>query len=267
MIGALIIKALEELNICREVIVCHAIICSYTTTLDSGGSYDDCDRVLELIMIANWTTWWNYRAVAYVFVRVTRICAVPNNCFLDITHTSRCYVTSVSCYPKPHKMTSVPVYWTPLIPASVSWVWTRLIPPFTTVSCVCTPLIPPFFTVSCFCTPLIYPFIIVFCDRSHCSLHSSLCLVTARHLSLHYDSMLLLHATRHIRLYLSDLHAQGFGDTRIRWVSRVLPICIIIPCCFSWYTYVHISNRLSTILKKRKTLWTQALELQMQQLR
>jgi len=53
VIGALIIKTLEELNNCREVILCYAIICSYTTTLDSGGTEIGGDRVLELIMMAN----------------------------------------------------------------------------------------------------------------------------------------------------------------------------------------------------------------------
>jgi hypothetical protein len=55
--GALVIKTLEELNNCREVILCCAIIGSYTTTLDSGGTDNDCDRVLELIMMVNWTAW------------------------------------------------------------------------------------------------------------------------------------------------------------------------------------------------------------------
>jgi hypothetical protein len=119
LIGALITKPREELNICREVIICY-VIYSYIATLDSGGTDSDGDGVLELIVMANWTTWWNYRAAAYVFVRGTRICAVSNSSFLDITHTSRCYVTSVSCYPTPHTMANVPVYWTPLIPPSQS---------------------------------------------------------------------------------------------------------------------------------------------------
>ena len=33
--------------------LCYAIICSYTTTLDSGGTDGDGDRVLELIKMAN----------------------------------------------------------------------------------------------------------------------------------------------------------------------------------------------------------------------
>jgi len=117
--GALVIKTLEELNNCREVILCFAVICSYTTTLDSGGTDSDCDRVLGLIMMVNWTEWWNYRAVTYVFVCGTHICAVSSSFFLDITHVSRCYVTSVSCYSKLHKMTNVPVYLTPLIAPSL----------------------------------------------------------------------------------------------------------------------------------------------------
>lgn len=53
VIGALNIETLEELNNCREVILCYAIICSYNTILDTLGTDSGGDRVLELIMMAN----------------------------------------------------------------------------------------------------------------------------------------------------------------------------------------------------------------------
>lgn len=179
--------------------------------------------------------------MACVFVHGTRICAVSNGYFLDITHTSRCYVTRVSWYPKPHKMTNVPVYWTPLIPP------TQFLEPERGWS------------------PILHSFLHL--HATDPSIYHSFFATVATVPSIHH-CFLWLHTTDSsimtvccyctplaiLRLYLSNLHAQGFGDTRIPRVFRFLTICIIIPCFFLWYTYVYISIRLLTILTWRKTL-------------
>lgn len=106
----------------------------YSAILNCVGTDIDGDEVFELTVITNWTAWNNYRPLnwraLYFSVRSRRRCAAPNILyFFDVTCPSRCYVTSISGYPKPQ--------------------------PVTTMAVSCTPVIPPLITISCGCTPLI----------------------------------------------------------------------------------------------------------------